>query len=88
MYFMFFIGFLEFAGGIAILIPRINKYGALTLAVVMLGALVTRLVFGTSLSDVIYIATNMVILLFLSLEYGLDDLIRQKTSWGAKLVGE
>ena len=52
-YFMYFIGFLEFGGGIALLIPRAWRYGSFVLALVMLGALGTRLIFGTSMDDVI-----------------------------------
>lgn len=69
VWFLFFIGFLEFAGGIAILIPRIAGYGAITLATVMLGALVTRLIHGTSSGDAIAIAFNMVAMLVLAFEY-------------------
>ncbi len=73
LYFMYFIGVLEFLGGIAILIPKANKYGAFTLAVVMLGAAITRIVFGTSLDDVIWILFSMVTLLYISLTYGMDS---------------
>ncbi len=77
-YFMYFIGVLEFGGGIALLIPRAWRYGAAVLAIVMLGALATRLIFGTSIDDVIYIAGNMVLLLYISIvrgigkDFGLD----------------
>ncbi|MEP1032545.1 DoxX family protein [Ekhidna sp.] len=73
LYFMYFIGILEFLGGISILIPRANKYGAFTLAAVMLGAMITRIVFGTSIDDVVWIAFSMITLLYLSLEYGMDE---------------
>lgn len=73
LYFMYFIGVLEFLGGIAILIPKANKYGAFILAVVMCGAMITRIVFGTSIDDVIWIAFSMITLLYLSLEYGMDE---------------
>lgn len=72
LYFMYFIGVLEFLGGIAILIPKVNKYGAFLLAAVMLGAAITRIVFGTSLDDVIWIVFSMTTLLYLSLAYGMD----------------
>ena len=72
LYFMYFIGLLEFVGGIAILIPKANKYGAFVLAVVMLGAVITRIVFGTSIDDVVWILFSMVTLLYLSLTYGMD----------------
>ncbi len=75
LYFMYFIGVLEFLGGIGILIPKINKYAAFTLAVVMIGALITRIVFGTSLGDALWIAFSMVTLLYLSLTYGMDKVL-------------
>ena len=69
--FMYFIGVCELAGGLILLVPRVTKYGAMLLAIVMLGAFVTRIVFGTSLDDVISIAFNMVMLLYISLEGGI-----------------
>ncbi|WP_425389809.1 DoxX family protein [Ekhidna sp.] len=72
LYFMYFIGVLEFLGGIGILLPKTNKYAAFTLAVVMLGAIITRTVFGTSLDDVIWIGFTMITLLYISLERGMD----------------
>ena len=79
LYFMYFIGVLEFLSGIGILIPKVNKYAAFTLATVMLGALITRIVFGTSLDDASWIAVTMSTLLYISLVYGMDDeLIRLK----------
>lgn len=81
LYFMYFIGVLEFLGGIGILIPKVSKYAAFTLATVMLGALITRLVFGTSASDAIWIASSMITLLYISLEYGMDkELLRLKNA--------
>jgi uncharacterized membrane protein YphA (DoxX/SURF4 family) len=43
LWFMYLIGALEVVGGIALLVPRIASYGALALAVVMLGATFTHL---------------------------------------------
>lgn len=77
LYFMYFIGLLEFLGGIGILLPKINKFAAFTLAVVMLGAVITRLVFGTSLDDVIWIGSTMVTLLYIALEKGIGDVFIQ-----------
>lgn len=71
--FMYFIGVCEFLGGISLLIPKISKYGALLLSIVMLGAMITRITFGTSYDDVISIAFNMVTLLYISLERGIGD---------------
>ena len=80
-FFMYFIGVLEFGGGIALLIPRAWRYGAAILAVVMLGALVTRLIFGTSVDDVVYIAGNMVLLTYIAIVRGFDkDLMRFRGS--------
>lgn len=72
LYFMYFIGVLEFLGGIGILIPKANKYAAFTLAVVMLGAVITRIVFGTSIDDVIWILFTMVTLFYISIEKGIE----------------
>lgn len=68
-WFMVFIGVLEFGGGIAILIPRIASYGGLVLAVVMLGALITRLIHGTSHVDVIALVSYIVSMLIITFEY-------------------
>ena len=62
------------------MIPRIARYGALLLAVVMLGAAITRIVFGTSVDDVVSIAFNMVALLYISIERGIDKDIRKLTT--------
>jgi uncharacterized membrane protein YphA (DoxX/SURF4 family) len=69
VWFLFLIGGLEFGGGIAILIPRLAGYGALVLAIVMLGALVTRLIHGMSFDDGISIAFNLVAMLILAYEH-------------------
>lgn len=71
LYFMYFIGVCEFCGGIALLISRIARYGAMLLALVMLGAVITRVVFGTSIDDVISILFNMVTLSYIALERGI-----------------
>ena len=80
--FMYFIGICEFTGGISLLIPKVAKYGAALLAVVMLGALITRIVFGTGIDDVITIFFNMVCLMYISIERGIEEDIsrlRKKT---------
>ena len=69
VWFMFFIGLVEFLGGLIILIPRIAGYGAISLAVVMFGALITRLIHGVSTGDAIAITFNMVAMLILAFEY-------------------
>lgn len=48
--FMFFIGILELLGGIAILIPRLSSWGAILIAIVMLGAAYTHMKFGEQLT--------------------------------------
>jgi putative oxidoreductase len=47
-WFLLFVGALEIAGAIALLIPRLALYGALVLGVVMLGALGTLLIHPTA----------------------------------------
>ena len=66
LYFMHFIGILEVGGAIAILIPRTASYGGFTLALVMLGALATRLIHGTSMEDVIGILGFMITALLIA----------------------
>ena len=43
---MYFIGVVEVVGGLFLLIPGLRPYGSLALAVVMVGALATRSIFG------------------------------------------
>ena len=79
VWFMYFIGVLEFVGGILILIPaRIASYGAITLAVVMVGAFVTRSIHGSSAGDLISIAFFAVAMLILFLHRGGDKLITKR----------
>lgn len=66
VWFMFFIGFLETAGGIAILIPKVRHFGGMVLALVMLGAFTTRAIHGVGFSDASYIFYAMVVMLYLS----------------------
>ncbi|MBX2819747.1 MAG: DoxX family protein [Rhodothermaceae bacterium] len=81
VWFLFFIGVLEFGGGLAILVPRIAPYGALVLAVVMLGALVTRLIHGVSFGDASSITFNMVAMLLLAYEHEpIKSLVYKKES--------
>ena len=69
VWFMFFIGGVEFLGGFLILIPRVAMYACLALSTVMLGALVTRSIHGVSYGDAVAIASYMVTLLFLAYEF-------------------
>lgn len=73
LYFMYFIGVCEFLGGLSLLIPRTARYGAMLLAIVMFGAAITRIVFGTSIDDVITIVFNMVVMLYIATERGIDQ---------------
>ena len=66
VWFLFLIGFLETAGGIALLIPKIRYFGGLILAMVMLGAFFTRLIHGVGLDDALSIAHFFVVFLYLS----------------------
>ncbi|MCH8123986.1 MAG: DoxX family protein [Bacteroidetes bacterium] len=75
LWFMYFIGVLEFVSGILLLVPKLRPWGSGVLAVVMLGALVTRSIFGVIngipaedaynfFSDVIFFLSTIAILLF------------------------
>ena len=55
VWFMFLIGFLECLGAILILIPRTGAYGGVIIAVVMIGALITRSIHGASTADLVWI---------------------------------
>ncbi|MEO9966880.1 MAG: DoxX family protein [Reichenbachiella sp.] len=66
VWFRIFIGVLEVGGGLLVLIPKTRPLGALILAVVMIGALSTRIIFGTSLDDAMAIAFNAIAFLFLA----------------------
>ena len=52
-----------------ILIPRAAIYGSLPLAVVMLGALITRLIYGVDMGDAISISFNMIAMLYIGNVY-------------------
>lgn len=64
VWFRVFIGVVEFFGGILMVFPRTRPLGALMLFLVMIGALTTRLVFGTSFDDALTITFNAVCFLF------------------------
>lgn len=68
-WFRIFIGVLEVGGGLLLLIPRTRHFGGLVLATVMIGALVTRLIFGTSLNDALAIAFNAIAFLYLASDH-------------------
>jgi uncharacterized membrane protein YphA (DoxX/SURF4 family) len=75
LWFMFFIGVLEFVSGIFLLIPKLRPWGSGVLAVVMFGALITRSIFGAIngiamedaynfFSDVIFFLSTIAMLLY------------------------
>lgn len=82
VWFLFFIGVVEVTGGIAILIPPIATYGAMLLAVNMLGALVTRLIHGISLNDVDSIVFYIASMLLLAYEFNPGRLRSRKRQEG------
>lgn len=64
VWFRIFIGVVEFVGGLLMIVPRSRPLGALMLLVVMVGALSTRLIFGTSFSDALAIGFNGICFLY------------------------
>lgn len=64
VWFRIFIGVLEVVGGVLLIIPRVRIFGGLILCMVMLGALSTRLVFGTGYEDALYLLFMAVSFLF------------------------
>lgn len=65
-WFRVFIGVLETAGAVLILIPGVRHFGGIILFLVMLGALITRIVFGTGWDDALSIAHYAVFFLYLA----------------------
>ena len=65
VWFRIFIGILETGGGLLVLIPKIRHYGGLILFAVMIGALITRIVNGTSLGDALSITYYALFFLYL-----------------------
>lgn len=66
VWFRITIGFLEIIGGLMLIIPRIRPFGGILLFIIMIGALVTRIINGTSLDDALSISFNAIIFLYLS----------------------
>ena len=64
VWFRILIGAMEFGGGLLMLVPTVRPFGALLLFVVMMGALATRIIFGTSLDDALSITFNALVFLF------------------------
>ena len=63
-WFLYMIGVFETVGGGILLIPKARPYGALLLALVMLGAVITRLIHGVEYNDVITIVAYGAMMLF------------------------
>ena len=55
VWFRIFIGIIETAGGLIVLVPKVRHFGGIILAVVMIGALITRIINGTGLDDALSI---------------------------------
>lgn len=68
-WFRVFIGVLEVTGGALLLVPRVRHFGAIILFIVMVGALITRIVFGTSLDDALSIAFNATVFLYMIIDH-------------------
>ena len=64
-WFRVLIGVLEIIGGLLLLVPKVRHFGAMVLFVIMIGALITRLVNGTSVDDALSITFNAIIFLYL-----------------------
>jgi len=71
VWFRILIGVLETAGGLMIFIPKIRHFGALILCIVMVGALGTRIVNGTSLDDALSILFYVIAFMYLAAHH--DD---------------
>ena len=69
VWFRIFIGVLEVAGGILILVPKTRFWGGLILFAVMLGALITRLIHGVSLDDALSISHFAIVFLYLMTDF-------------------
>ncbi|AXT20372.1 hypothetical protein D7030_04425 [Flavobacteriaceae bacterium AU392] len=67
------IGVLELFGALLLLIPKIRYIGAFILFFVMIGALITRIIHGTSLGDALSIASNAIVFLYLITYHSKND---------------
>lgn len=65
-WFRILIGMLETIGGTLIIFPGVRHFGAAILFLVMLGALITRVIFGTGLDDVLSILYFALFFLYLT----------------------
>ncbi len=73
VWFLFFIGFVEFVGGLLLIVPRFNVYGAIAIFFVMAGAFVTRIIHGTDLGDALSISFYGVCMLMIVEDGGFLD---------------
>jgi putative oxidoreductase len=73
-WFMIIIGMIEVVGGLLLLVPKVRHLGALLLIVIMVGALVTRSIFGVSLEEIIFfISTISILMLMVGIDYKQSD---------------
>jgi len=62
-WFMVLIGVIEVAGGLLLLVPKVRHFGAALLIVIMIGALVTRSIFGVSLEEILFFINTIALLM-------------------------
>lgn len=73
LWFMYFIGVLEFVGGLFLLVPKLRPHASMVLAVVMFGAIATKSIHATGIAaentynfilDLLFLIGTIAILLF------------------------
>ena len=64
-WFMMLVGVIEVAGGLLLLLPKVRHFGAALLIMIMLGALVTRSIFGVSFEEILFFVNTIAILMVL-----------------------
>ena len=64
VWFRYLIGLLELGGALLLIIPKTRHFGGILLAIIMIGALITRLVNGTSTGDALSITWDAVVYLY------------------------
>lgn len=62
-WFMVLVGVVEVAGGLLLLVPKVRHLGAAILIVIMLGAIVTRSIFGVSFEEILFFVNTIAILM-------------------------
>ena len=73
VWFRILIGVLELAGALLVIIPKLRHYGGLLLFIIMIGALITRIIHGTSTGDALSITFNAVVFLYLTSYFSEKD---------------